>query len=117
MLILIVAITAISSFATPNYTLAFSFRILRFIYIILAALMGFLGILFGAITHLVFLCSIYSFGTPYMVAFNKYSKKPFTDAIVLGPKWLNNFRPPFIKPLNPHSATHISRQWDNKKGK
>ncbi len=119
MLILVVAITAISSFATPNYSLAFTFRILRFVYIILAAFMGFLGILFGAITHLVILCSVYSFGVPYMVGFNRYNKNPFTDTVVLAPNWLDEFRPPFLNPLNLRKTSHIARQWDsnNKKGK
>lgn len=118
MLILVVAITAISSFATPNYSLAFTFRILRFFYIFLGALMGFLGILFGAITHLVILCNMYSFGVPYMVSFGKYNRKPFRDTIILAPNWLNNFRPPFLKPLDLKKASNVARQWDNsKKGK
>lgn len=118
MLILIVAITGISSFATPNYSLAFSFRILRFAYILLAALMGFLGILFGAITHLVILCSTYTYGIPYMITFNKYNKQLFRDDVALAPNWLDNFRPPFLNPLDKKKAKHIARQWktNTKKG-
>ena len=43
-LIIIVAVTGIGSFAVPNFSLAFSCRIFRFVYIILAALAGFLGL-------------------------------------------------------------------------
>lgn len=117
MLILIVAITAISSFATPSYRLAFSFRILRFVYIIFAAFMGFLGILFFAIVHLVILCSIYCYGIPYMLSLGKYTKQKFRDGIVLAPIWLDNFRPPFMEPLDIKKAKRYARQWNIKKGK
>ena len=117
MLILIVALTAISSFATPNYSLAFSFRILRFVYILLAAFMGFLGILFGAITHLVILCSTYSYGIPYMISFNKYNRQLFRDDVVLAPNWLNSFRPPFMNPLDKRKSKNIARQWNTKSKK
>jgi len=43
-LIIIVAITAICSFAIPDFSLGFSLRIYRFIYIILGYICGFLGI-------------------------------------------------------------------------
>ena len=48
-LIIIVAITGITSFAIPDYYLAFHCRVARFAYIILGYLAGFLGIAFGAI--------------------------------------------------------------------
>ena len=43
-LIIIVAITAISSFSIPDFSLGFTLRVLRFIYVILGFMAGFLGI-------------------------------------------------------------------------
>ena len=54
-LIIIVSITAICSFAVPDFSLGFHFRIMRFVYIILGALAGFLGIAAGFCTHLLIL--------------------------------------------------------------
>ena len=43
-LIIIVAITAIASFSIPDFSLGFTLRVLRFIYVILGFMAGFLGI-------------------------------------------------------------------------
>lgn len=114
-LILIVAITGISSFATPNYSLALSFRLIRFGYILLASIGGFLGILFGVIIHFILLTTVYTFGIPYFVSYNKYEVKPFRDGIFLSPPCLNSFRPPFLNQLDKIKSPKISRKWDKRK--
>lgn len=43
-LVIIVALTGISAFTVANYSLNYSYRILRFVYIFLGASMGFFGI-------------------------------------------------------------------------
>ncbi|HHW49252.1 MAG TPA: spore germination protein, partial [Clostridiaceae bacterium] len=50
-LIIIVAVTGIGSFAIPNFSLGFSLRVIRFAYIFLGALAGFLGIALGMYIH------------------------------------------------------------------
>jgi len=56
-LIIVVAVTGIGSFAIPNFSLGFSFRILRFAYVFLAAMAGFLGITFGLFVQSIILCN------------------------------------------------------------
>ena len=114
-LIFIVAITGICSFATPNYSLALGFRFIRFMYIILASFMGFLGIFFGLILHLIYISSLSTFGIPYMILYSNYQAKPFRDGIALAPIWLDSFRPPFLKPLDKRKSSDISRKWDKRK--
>ena len=114
-LIFIVAITGICSFATPNYSLALGFRFIRFMYIILASFMGFLGILFGLILHLIYICSLSTFDIPYMILFSNYQAKPFRDGIAISPIWLDSFRPPFLKPLDKRKSSDISRKWVKRK--
>nr|WP_243467533.1 spore germination protein [Acetivibrio straminisolvens] len=53
-LIIVVAVTGIGSFAIPNFSMGFSFRILRFVYVFLAAIAGFWVLL------LVYLCKVLS---------------------------------------------------------
>jgi len=110
-LILVISLTGISSFATPNYSLGLSFRILRFAYIFLASISGLLGIALGIVIHLIILCGSYTFNIPYFASFGEYQKKPFRDGIVLFPSWLNSFRPPFLKTLDNTKSEHISRKW------
>ena len=68
-LIIIVAITGICSFAVPNFSLSFHFRITRFIYTLLGALGGFLGLSFGLFIYIGILCTVQSFGTSYLAPY------------------------------------------------
>ncbi len=64
--IIIVAITGLASFSTPNFLLEFHFRLLRFAFIFLGALLGFLGISIGLFIYFSVLSSLHSFGVPYL---------------------------------------------------
>ena len=57
-LVIVIAITGITSFAVPDYSLSFHMRLTRFAYIILGYLAGFLGIAFGLVLHLAVISSI-----------------------------------------------------------
>lgn len=71
--IIIVALTGIGSFTTPNYSLNFAFRITKYGYIVLAAVGGFLGLAMGIIVHLVLLCNSQSLGMPFLAPFSAAS--------------------------------------------
>lgn len=75
-LVIIVAITGITAFAVPDYSLSFHIRLTRFAYIILGYFAGFLGIAFGFVFHLSILASINSFGVSYL---SPYSPMANTD--------------------------------------
>ena len=64
-LVIIVSITGLGSFAIPNYDLAIAIRIIRFVFIALAAVLGFYGIAIGIFIIGGFACSMKSFGIPY----------------------------------------------------
>ncbi len=66
LVIIIVSITAISSFIIPNYSLGVSFRIIRFAFIFLSATFGFFGIVWGMLVLYLYLSSLRSFGYPYL---------------------------------------------------
>ncbi len=66
LVIIIVSITAISSFIIPNYSLGVSFRILRFAFIFLSATFGFFGIVWSMLGLYLYLTSLRSFGYPYL---------------------------------------------------
>jgi len=73
-LVIIVAITGITAFAVPDFSLSFHVRIVRFLYIILGYFAGFLGIAFCFVTHITILASINSFGVSYLSPFAPISK-------------------------------------------
>lgn len=64
--VIVVAFTALCSFAIPNEEFAFSFRILKFILIALSAWLGFFGFLIGLFGVLIHMAGLKSFGIPYL---------------------------------------------------
>ena len=65
-MIIVVALTAISSFLVPSNDMSSAVRILRFPLMLLAAIFGYVGISFGLIITFVHLCQLHSFHTPYL---------------------------------------------------
>ncbi|QAS53118.1 spore germination protein [Halobacillus litoralis] len=86
-MVIIVSITAISSFVFPSYNMAISVRILRFPLMILAATFGLYGIILGMIALVFHLCSLKSFGKSYMSPFAPFIPKDQKDVLVRFPHW------------------------------
>lgn len=74
-MVIVVAITAISSFAIPSYSLGIGLRLLRFLLIIVSAILGLYGIMLGTIVILIHLCGLKSFGVPYLSPYTAYIKQ------------------------------------------
>lgn len=92
-MVIIVAITAISSFTTPNYSFAFTARILRFIFLFLGSTIGMFGIQFGVLVLLIRLCSLRSFGQPYLQPFAPLIWQDLKDSLIRLPAWKLVVRP------------------------
>ena len=111
--IIIVALTAIGSFATPNFFLGFSFRVTKYWYIFLGALGGFLGISAGLFLHLAVLCDAQSFGIPFLAPLAPKYKGGgnfFTKPIFKREK-----RHAFLYPKRIRLQPDISREWARSK--
>lgn len=65
-LIILVTLSALASFATPNYVMGNTLRIIRFPLIILAAYYGIIGLMFGICLLLIHLIRLESLGRPYL---------------------------------------------------
>lgn len=92
-MVIIVALTAISSFSLPSYFGAFSLRLLRFPLMFLAALLGLFGVMAGLLAILIHLCAIRSFGVPYISPLAPTSWSDLKDMIFRLPWWLMLTRP------------------------
>lgn len=86
-MIIVVSITAISSFAIPMFSFAVSTRINRFVLIFLGAAFGLYGLAVGLIAMVLHLCSLRSFGVPYMLPFSPFVAADQLDALVRAPRW------------------------------
>lgn len=109
-LIIIVAITGISSFAIPDYSFGFHLRLFRFIFIILGFISGFLGISLGIFVYISCICSLTSFGISYSLPFapNVNSKG---NSYFIPPIWKQEFRAPYIDPKKEKQQDKISMKW------
>ena len=65
--VIVVALAAIASFAIPNEEFASTFRLLKFVAIFLGAVWGLYGIMLGVLALLIHLAKLQSFGIPYMM--------------------------------------------------
>ncbi|MFP7297318.1 spore germination protein [Neobacillus niacini] len=99
-MVIVVAITAISSFILPSIAMSASLRMLRFPMMGLAASFGLFGIIVGLISLILHLCSLRSFGVPYMSPFGPLIKEEIGDSIVRLPWWRMVSRPRLISKTN-----------------
>lgn len=108
-LIIVVAITAIASFAIPDYSFSFHFRLARFIYIIFGYALGFLGIATCLFFHFLLLVSLSSFGYPYLQPYVPVTKD--YNGLLLSPVWKREHRADFLNTKRPKKQPDVSMKW------
>lgn len=95
-MVIIVSLTAICSFVFPANSMAMAFRMLRFLFMILAATFGLYGIILGLIVMVLHLNSIRSFGLPYLAPNAPFILQDQKDNIIRMPHWSLLKRPRLI---------------------
>lgn len=110
-LIIIVAITGICSFAIPDFSLSFTLRFFRFVYIILGYCLGLLGIGFGIFTHAIILSNLKSFGVPYLSPYLPVSNSTSEASTFLAPFWKRENRADFLNVKRKKSQEKFSMRW------
>ncbi|MHB8945904.1 MAG: spore germination protein [Bacillota bacterium] len=110
-LVIVIAIAALSSFAVPNFSAAFSIRVLRFPFEFLAAFLGFYGMAAGMLLMALNLASLRSFGVPYLSPVAPH-RPPSADILIRGQIWKMWHRPPFLRQRDKVRQDYIVRKWD-----
>jgi spore germination protein KA len=108
LLVIVVSITGLGSFAIPNYTLALAIRIERFLFVFAGAFLGFYGISLMAVLLAYFACSMKSFGVPYFAPVAPKTKAN-PDVVSRHPIWSQKNRP------DEHNTPNRKRQGNDKK--
>lgn len=109
-LIIIVSFTGICSFSIPDFSLSFHFRIMRFVYILLGSLAGFVGIAAGICVHLSILSNLKSFGVNYLGK-SIFNTNKSGNGIVLSPAYRREDRSDFLKSKRSKLQDTISMKW------
>ena len=96
MAVVVVALSALSSFAIPNDEFASAFRLVKYGFIFLGGTLGLVGIVIGCYLLLGHLSRLTSFEMPYLVPFTgrdveEYQKE--YDSILRGPLRKMKYRP------------------------
>ncbi|BBH20155.1 hypothetical protein Back11_15000 [Paenibacillus baekrokdamisoli] len=85
-MVIVVALTGIASFALPQYNMAIAIRILRFPLMFLAATFGGLGIMIGFILIYLHLATLRSLGQPYLASLSPLDINKLRDALIVLPR-------------------------------
>ncbi len=112
--IIIVSLTGLGSFAIPNYNLAFQIRLMRFVYMAAALMGGFVAMAMGMFVYMALLSHAKSFGVPVLspASPNRHSK----DTVLRAPIWTQEIRPNLVRPLKDLRQQPVSRSWDPESG-
>ena len=79
-MVIVVAVTALGSYALPHYSTSYALRSIRFPMIIMAATFGAFGIIITWTWLIIHLCSLNSFGYPFLAPFSPINVGLFKDA-------------------------------------
>lgn len=95
-MVIVVSLTAISSFVSPTFNMGIAVRILRFGFMILAGTFGLFGIILGLIAMVLHLSSLRSFGIPYLSPNAPFILQDQKDNFFRLPHWALFARPRLI---------------------
>lgn len=96
--IIVIALTGISGLMTIK--LKGPVILIRMFFVLLAGFMGLYGLLWGIMAVVLHLCSIRSFGIPYMMTLSSLKPEKIKDSIIRAPIWQLKKRTEFISGEN-----------------
>lgn len=101
--VIIVALTAITSFTMPNQDLSNALRLWRFAIAVASAAIGIYGLTMSLIILLHHWCKIDSFGVPYLSPFVGDEETQLKDTLFRFPLLSMKYRPAQLRTKNKHS--------------
>lgn len=99
-MVIVVSLTAISSFVSPTFNMSIAARMIRFPLMILAASFGLFGIILGLIVMVLHLNSLRSFGIPYLTPNAPFILQDQKDNFIRFPRWSLSTRPRLMNQKN-----------------
>lgn len=100
-LVIVVSVTAISSFSMPMYSAGITLRLLRFAAMFFAATFGLYGVVMFFLLLSAHLIKLKSFGVPYLSLAVPYRISDWKDFVFRMPLQLLTGRPTLLKPKDP----------------
>ncbi|MFT9848759.1 spore germination protein [Aneurinibacillus sp. REN35] len=97
-MVIVVAITAISSYIIPNLEMSAGIRLIRFPMMLLASAFGMVGIVCGMSLLVIHILSISSLGVPYGSPISPLRFSDMKDTFIRLPIWMMKKRPLSVRP-------------------
>lgn len=97
LMVIVVALTSIGSFAVPSYSAAIALRIVKFPIIIAAGIFGLYGVMLAIIGLVIHLSALKSVGVPYLTPFAPVRATDIKDTLFRMPLWAMAKRPAFLR--------------------
>jgi len=105
LMVIIIGLTAVASYAIPTFDLGLAVRLIRFPLMILAGILGFFGVAVGLYIILIHLLGLRSFGVPYLSPIAPLRIRALLeDTFVRAPWWALKRRPNLIDVEEPRSG-------------
>lgn len=106
LMVIVIGITAVASYAIPAYDLGIAIRLIRYPLMFLAGSMGFYGLGIGLYAGLIHLLSLRSFGVPYLSPIAPLRIRALLqDTFVRAPWWAMKKKPKLIDVEDPNSGS------------
>ncbi|GAB6933014.1 spore germination protein [Calditerricola satsumensis] len=116
LMVIIVAVTTIGSFAIPSYSAAIPLRMLRFPLMFISASFGLYGLMIGVLLILLHLSTLKSFGVPYLAPLTPFRPTDSKDVLLRFPwTWLRT-RPQMFRPRQDIRNATPNRQPSDEEG-
>lgn len=110
-LIIVVSVAGLGAFAAPSVSLSRAVSLMRFVFIILGGIGGFLGLSVGVTAGVAALASRSSVGVPYLSPITPRTSHGFLKSIFIAPLWKRESRPMALRTQDDKKQPEISRKW------
>lgn len=91
-IIIVVSLTGVAAYSIPRYSASLPFRIIRYLFLFITGLLGFVGFAFGIIFLMIHMVMLESFGRPYLYPIAPFDGKRIKDIVIRYPIWIRNGR-------------------------
>ena len=99
-LIIIIGLTTIAGFTIPSYSLASSFRLVKYFLLLMSGMLGVLGVTVGTVLTVSAMVGARSFGTDFTSPFTPLRKQAAAASLIELPIRLRTRRPEYLDPIN-----------------
>ncbi len=111
LLLIVVAVASLGSYAVPDYALGMAVRIGQLLFVLAGGVFGVYGMVLFLAAGSVRLCALTSLGSPFAAPFApRRPRNP--DGLIRAPLWMQQWRTWLSAPRG--RSRHITRRWDRR---